>query len=121
MLELYENIKRLRKQNKWSQTELAKRAGYTDRSSIAKIEKGEVDLPQSKILTFAKVFGVAPGELMGWDLNTSDIIFERINKEASQHRLDQYAKILSQIANLDDSKLELASKLVETLDDKQKE
>lgn len=121
MLELYENIKRLRKQNKWSQTELAKRAGYTDRSSIAKIEKGEVDLPQSKILTFAKVFGVAPGELMGWDLNTSDIIFERINKEASQHRLDQYAKILSQIAKLDDSKLELASKLVETLDDKQKE
>ena len=67
MLELYENIKRLRKQNGWSQEELAKKAGYTDRSSIAKIEKGQFDLPQSKIFLFADIFGVDPGALMGMD------------------------------------------------------
>lgn len=67
MLELYKNIKRLRKDRKWSQDELARRAGYTDRSSIAKIESGKFDLPQSKILLFADIFGVDPGVLMGND------------------------------------------------------
>lgn len=68
MLELYKNIKKYRKELGMSQAELAKRTGYTDRSSIAKIEKGDVDLPQSKIMIFAKALGVAPGELMG-DVN----------------------------------------------------
>lgn len=67
MLELYKNIKKFRKQNGWSQEELAKKAGYTDRSSIAKIEKGLFDLPQSKILLFADIFGVDAGTLMGMD------------------------------------------------------
>lgn len=67
MLELYENIKRLRKENGWSQEELAKKAGYTDRSSIAKIEKGLFDLPQSKIFLFADIFGIDAGTLMGTD------------------------------------------------------
>lgn len=65
MLELYKNIKKYRQDLKMSQDELAKRAGYTDRSSIAKIEKGQVDLPQSKIRLFAEIFGIAPGDLMG--------------------------------------------------------
>lgn len=63
---LYENIKRMRKERKWSQEELAMRTGYTDRSSIAKIEKGEVDLGQSKIQAFADAFGVTPQYLMGY-------------------------------------------------------
>ena len=65
MLELYKNIKKYRVQMGMSQDELAKKAGYTDRSSIAKIEKGLVDLPQSKIILFAKIFDVEPGVLMG--------------------------------------------------------
>ena len=67
MIKLYENIKRLRKENGWSQDELAKRTGYTDRSSIAKIESGLVDLSESKIMEFARVFEVKPTVLMGWD------------------------------------------------------
>jgi len=67
MLELYTNIKKYRQSLGMSQEELAKRAGYTDRSSIAKIEKGKVDLPQSKIKLFADIFGITPGELMGND------------------------------------------------------
>jgi repressor LexA len=67
MLELYANIKKQRTERGWSQDELAKRAGYTDRSSIAKIEKGLVDLPQSKIAQFARIFGVTSSMLMGDD------------------------------------------------------
>jgi transcriptional regulator with XRE-family HTH domain len=84
-LELYANIKKFRRQNGWSQEELAKRAGYTDRSSIAKIEKGQFDLPQSKILLFAEIFGVTPSELMGDDgiiaQNYDEFVWEQKQEE----------------------------------------
>lgn len=67
MLKLYENIRLYRKQAKMTQDELARKAGYTDRSSIAKIEKGLVDLSQTKIKQFADIFGVTPSTLMGWN------------------------------------------------------
>ena len=67
MLELYKNIKRRRQQLKMTQTDLALKMGYADKSMIAKIEKGNVDLPQSKIFAFANVLETTPGELMGWD------------------------------------------------------
>ena len=57
MLELYKNIKRLREEKGLSQDALARLTGYTDRSSITKIEKGQVDLQQSKIELFAKALG----------------------------------------------------------------
>lgn len=79
MLELYKNIKRYRQELRMSQDELAKRAGYTDRSSIAKIEKGLVDLPQSKIRQFAEIFGVAPGDLMGNDGVRTKQMFIELN------------------------------------------
>lgn len=70
MLQLYKNIKAQRIALGMTQTELAEKAGYADKSMIAKIEKGSVDLPQSKILAFAKILDIEPGELMGWDDST---------------------------------------------------
>lgn len=67
MLKLYSNIKRLREEKGLSQDALAKLTGYTDRSSITKIEKGLVDLQQSKIELFAKALGTSARELVGWD------------------------------------------------------
>lgn len=67
MLKLYRNIKILREEKGLSQDALAKLTGYTDRSSIAKIEKGQVDLQQSKIELFAKALGTTSRELVGWD------------------------------------------------------
>ncbi len=58
-------IKDLRTELKLSQTDLALKVGYTDKSAIAKIEAGKVDLPQSKIVAFAKVLGVTPCYLFG--------------------------------------------------------
>lgn len=84
MLKLYENIKNLRKENGWSQDELARRTGYTDRSSIAKIESGKVDLPQSKIMDFANVFGVDPGDLMGWEDEPSQKSPEELKEELKE-------------------------------------
>ena len=67
MLELYKNIKRLREEKGMSQDTLAKLTGYTDRSSITKIEKRQVDLQQSKIELFAKALGTTARELVGWE------------------------------------------------------
>jgi len=66
MLELYENIKKYRKMNGWSQNDLALRVGYSDKSMISKIEKGMVDLSQTQIMRFANALGVTPSDLMGW-------------------------------------------------------
>lgn len=67
MLALYKNIKKKREELGLSQDDLAQKTGYTSRSSIAKIEKGLVDLPQTKIEIFAKALNTSPQELMGWD------------------------------------------------------
>ena len=64
-----------------SQSELAKRTGYTDRTSIAKIERGSVDLPQSRIEKFAAVLGVSEAELMGYgDQEPKNIVFPKMKK-----------------------------------------
>ena len=67
MLQLYKNIRDKRIALGMSQDDLAKRTGYTSRSSIAKIESGKVDLPQTKIKLFADALSTTPAELMGWD------------------------------------------------------
>lgn len=61
-----EIIKTRRLQMKMSQDELAKRTGYSDRSSIAKIEAGLVNLSESKLKLFAEVLCITPAELMGF-------------------------------------------------------
>lgn len=99
-MEIYDNIRRLRTEKKMSQQELAEKTGYTDRSSIAKIEHGEVDLPQSKIVLFAKALKTTPGELMGDDgiiRPEMATIQEEINKmdDNQLNRLISYAKFLN--------------------------
>ena len=77
MAELYKNIRDLRIARGLSQKELARLTGYTDRSSIAKIELGEVDLTTSKIELFAKALGIRnPGDLLGEvEIDPEDVVF----------------------------------------------
>ena len=88
MLELYRNIKRLRILRNMSQAELARLTGYTDRSSIAKIENGSVDLSLSKIEVFADALGVEPGELMGDEWESSILYKSKHNREMATHGLE---------------------------------
>ena len=64
-LELYKNIKARRVELGLTQTELARRAGYADKSMISRIEKGLIDLPQTKIMEIAQALHTTPSELMG--------------------------------------------------------
>lgn len=64
-MKLYENIKKRREDLGITQEDLAKMLGYKSRSTIAKIEAGENDITQSKIVAFAKALKTSPLELMG--------------------------------------------------------
>ena len=84
MLDLYKNIKFRREELGMSQAELAKRVGYTSRSTIARIERGDFDLSQSKIMEIAKALNVSPGELMGLDGIDAEFIPEPPSPEMSE-------------------------------------
>lgn len=60
-------IKKFRKARGMSQQELADAMQYRSRSTIAKLECGENDIPQAKIAEFAKVLGTTPAALMGFE------------------------------------------------------
>lgn len=105
MLDLYKNIKRYRNQRDMSQAELARKTGYNDRSSIAKIENGSVDLPLDKVELFAEALGVSSAVLLGWecerplDLAASPLqrqllsLLEQLNEDG-QRRVLNYAEDL---------------------------
>lgn len=57
-------IRKRREELGMSQDELAKKVGYSSRSSINKIEKEINDVPQSKILEFAKILGTTVDYLL---------------------------------------------------------
>lgn len=82
-------IKKFRENLGMSQQELAKKTGYTSRSSIAKIEKGEVDLSLSKIALLAKALGTTPSILM--DLESE---VENRKKESQPYNLESLKKVI---------------------------
>lgn len=68
---MYDRIRRLREDKDISQEELARRCGYSSRSTISKIEKGERNLTGDKIQVIADVLGVRPSYLMDGEEPTS--------------------------------------------------
>lgn len=94
-MSLGQNIRIYRERLGLSQSELAERLGYKDRSTIAKIEGGNSDLTQSKIAAIAKVLGVSPVVLMGLDDAESE---QPTGGELSEgkRRLIQFAQTLTE-------------------------
>lgn len=67
MSDIYKRIRTRREELGLSQEELAARMGYKSKSSINKIEMGVNDIPQSKVLAFAKALDTTTAYLMGVD------------------------------------------------------
>lgn len=72
MEKLYINIKNRRQELHLSQEALAAAVGYTDRSSIAKIEAGKVDITLSMLKKIAHALDTEPMILLGWEENEND-------------------------------------------------
>ena len=62
-----ERIRARRNELMMSQRDLCEKMGYSNHSTIGKIETNKVDIPQSRIVQFAEVLGVSVAYLMGWD------------------------------------------------------
>lgn len=62
---IYERIKARRIELGMTAEELATKMGYKDRSSISKIENGKADIPQSKVVAFARALDTTTAYLMG--------------------------------------------------------
>lgn len=79
-------IKGLRESKKMSQSELAEKVGYKDKTAIAKVEAGKVDLPQSKISAFAKALDTTTSYLF------SDEELDRPSTMAAHFDGDEYTE-----------------------------
>ena len=113
MKHIGQQIKRYREELNLTQDQLAKKVGYSSRSSINKIEQGVNDISQSKIVDFAKALFVTPAQLLGIEENANfdeqilDSVYLSFAKQAAQDGIDPrdiYAAI-ELIRNLKDKKL----------------
>lgn len=107
MLELYKNIKNRRSMLGMTQSELAEKLGYADKSMIAKIEKGNVDLTQSKIFAFAKALNTTPSNLMGLDGIEKECVTDPIELQVLEgYRLapEQIQIAVNTLLNVDNKK-----------------
>lgn len=90
MLQLYTNIRSRREALGLSQSELASKVGYSGKSMISKIERGEVNLGLTAIKKFATALECTASELFGsdgveWDPTTQEVNEKYyINDEAQE-------------------------------------
>ena len=91
-----ERIKIRRNELKWSQRELSDKMGYSNHSTITKIEAGKVDIPQSRIVQFAEVLGVNIAYLMGWDKDpeeTAEFHARVLSDEQLMKTIEEYCSL----------------------------
>jgi transcriptional regulator with XRE-family HTH domain len=109
-----EKIKARRKELQWSQRTLSDKIGYANHSTIARIERGEIDLPQSKIAKFAEVLGVDIAYLMNWEeeQKKNDIqvdIVIRMRKDS------EFLSVVEKLNNLDPKHLPAVKQFLSVL------
>ena len=109
LAEIGNRIKELRLKKGYTQEELAKKMGYTSRSTINKIEKGIVDISQSKIIDFANALNTTPLYLLGWietqNTNTNLITIQKDTGEQLKYYLS--AETTEEIIELIDKSLKV--------------
>jgi transcriptional regulator with XRE-family HTH domain len=101
-------IKSRRIELQWSQRELSDKMGYSNHSTIARIESGTVDIPQSKIVKFAEVLGVSISYLMDWE--------EENKKTANKHESGLCVAKQELLALVENCSDEEASRLLQMME-----
>ena len=105
-MKIGEKIKLRRTEKGWSLQDLADRMGYANKSSIARIETGAIDPPQSKVVKFAAALDTTVADLMDWEEE----------KPVQEDELSENVKRLVDFAkSVPDDKVELVLKLMRTI------
>lgn len=111
-----ERIKQRRNELGWSQRELARKMGYSDNSTLARIETGKVDVYQNKIVQFSEVLGVSIPYLMGWleeeEEQKNDLIAEAVLRMRTD---TEFMSAIETLYKLDSDKLRSINQMLQTL------
>lgn len=102
-----ERIKRRREELKWSQRKLSDMVGYSNHSTITKIEAGQVDLPLSKIERFSEVLNIPVAELMGWEDERKPAEYDGLS--------DKHKALIDFAKSVPEDKVEYMLKLMKTI------
>jgi repressor LexA len=104
-------IKQRRLELGWSQRELAKKMGYKDNTTLTKIERGLVDVSQSRVMQFSQVLDVSIAYLMDWEDE------EKQKQSAESELSNQKKELIEKVMRMSDEelqKLDLLLQLVES-------
>lgn len=101
MLPLYTNIKTLRELKGMTQTELAHKCGYKDKSAIAKIERGVIDLPISKIELIATALEVSPNDLLDYATLRRAVIYDNMVLRKYKDTDDATKQVINRLLDID--------------------
>jgi len=106
-MEINEQIRKLREKKGWTQGELAKKMGFATKASICLIESGQRRVSASKVVRFAKIFGITPTELLGWGKPLPDedlALIEEVCQDVTLYnRLMDYVRKLKEIKDAETS------------------
>ena len=94
-MEIGKKIRDRRIELGWSQQTLAEKMGYTNKSTITRIELGYNDVSQKNIAKFAEVLGVSIAYLMDWDEDTTEESTNEVDSVIQQH-LANYSHLPSE-------------------------
>ncbi len=83
-----------RKELHLSQTQLAEMTGYSDKTAISKIENGQSNLTQTKIVIFADALQTTTMYLMGW-VDDPNLTKEQVATVEQARRLQAYSNYLT--------------------------
>ena len=108
-MKIGEKIKLRRIERGWSLQDLTERMGYANKSTIARIESGKIDIPQSKVVKFASVLNTTVADLMGWEEDKKE-------KPTDDDRLSDNMKMLIDFAkSVPEDKVELVLKVMKSI------
>lgn len=105
-----ERIKKKRIEKGWSLQELTDRMGYANKSTVARIESGEIDPPQSKVVKFAETLNVGVSYLMGWE-EKNDTLADIIVRMRTDEKFFVAVEILDE---LEPEQLEMVVQFLKT-------
>lgn len=83
-----DRIKYLRKESGLSQEELAKKAGYADKTAISKLEHSGNDISMKQLKRVAIALSTSVENLMGWSVNdTISKSIDYVIKDSESHEI----------------------------------
>lgn len=87
--------------------------GYANQSTVARIEKGEIDIPQSKVVKFAETMNTTVAYLMDWEEveKNNDIITDAVVKMRTDN---EFFSLVECLLTLDAEKQALIKQMVLT-------